>query len=252
MTDKLIQQKNKVVKNTVKYFKQAHTNNAVLGLSGGVDSAVSAEILKESLGGEHVKLYFIDIESLSDDYKLAKETAAHLDIELTYVDLSNAFKAIKNAFTQTDKLALGNIKSRLRAMFLYDAAFKHQALVCGTSNLDELYVGYFTKFGDSANDYPLLCGFIKSDVYALAKHYKLPADLLIKPPSAGLVANQTDEHDLGFSYSELDKYLSHQTINTQTISKINSLHLKNQHKLSYNYNMNKTKRYRDPWIKNNK
>lgn len=243
MEKKVLEQKDLVIDNIKKYLLKANIQNVVIGLSGGIDSAVALSILTQSIDKNNIFAYFIDIESSPQDYEDAKKIADHLKVNLTYIDLSNSYRILATDFNQNNKNALGNIKSRLRALFLYDQAFNNCALVCGTSNLDELYLGYFTKFGDSANDIALLSSFLKRDIYLLAQYYQLPSCVINKAPSAGLWDNQTDEQEIGLKYQEIDNYLSFKPVSDHVADKIANLHNKNLHKLSYNYDMNHSTDY---------
>ncbi|MGL4952019.1 MAG: NAD(+) synthase, partial [Mycoplasma sp.] len=229
-----------------------NVENVVIGISGGVDSAVSLAILNEALPKENINAYFIGIESSSRDCEDAKSIANSLDIKINEVNLTNLLNSMKNEFNQQNKHAVGNLKSRMRMMFLYDQAFNKKALVIGNSNLDELYTGYFTKFGDNGVDICLLNGFLKRDVFMLAEYYNLPPFLQTKKPSAGLSENQSDEEDLGIKYKDIDKFLSNEEIDISVKTKIINLHNKNKHKLFYNYDMNKSSCYKGLFDEENK
>lgn len=243
-TNSLIEQKNNVVKNIKKYFNDNKIKNAIIGISGGIDSAVGVNILIEALSTTRVKPYFIDIDSNKLDYEHAKKLCESLNIKLEYINLTKTFKKMAKAFNEQEQLGLANLKSRLRAIFLYDKAFQHQGIVCANSNLDELYVGYFTKYGDSACDIFVLNSFIKKDIRELAKHYHVIEEIINKEPSAGLYDGQTDEKEMGITYEEIDNYLMNKKINVKSKEKIEMLHNKNKHKLSYNYSINTWNKYR--------
>ncbi|MEM2715772.1 MAG: NAD(+) synthase, partial [Candidatus Thermoplasmatota archaeon] len=108
---------------------------------------------------------------------------------------------------EMDEITLGNIKARLRMIFLYQFANSKNALVCGTSNKTELMIGYFTKYGDGASDILPIGDLYKTQVYQLARYVGIPEEILKKPPTAGLWKGQTDEKELGISYEKLDKIL---------------------------------------------
>ena len=244
ISSSLIKQKNIVVKNIRKYFSDNKIKNAIIGISGGIDSAVGINILIEALSIDKVKPFFIDIDSNKQDYEHAKKLCESLNIKLEYINLTKTFKKVSKAFNEQDRLGLANLKSRLRAIFLYDKAFQHQGIVCANSNLDELYVGYFTKYGDSACDIFILNNFIKRDIRELAKHYHVIEEIINKAPSAGLYKGQTDEQEMGVTYEEIDNYLMNKKISSKSKEKIEKLHNKNKHKLSYNYSINKWNKYR--------
>ncbi len=239
MNKNLLKHKDDVAKQIKQYFKQAHVNKAVIGISGGIDSAVGLNLIIEALGKENVIPYFIDIESNKQDYIDAQSICKQANIELNYINLTKLFKVAKKTFKQTKQLSLANLKSRLRAVCLYDQASNYNALVCGNSNLDELYVGYFTKYGDNACDISMLCSFVKCEIKELAKYYNVPNQIIEKAPSAGLYEGQTDEKELGISYSEVDGFLIGLSSSNESKKIINNLHNKNKHKLNYNYIVNK-------------
>jgi NAD+ synthase len=108
---------------------------------------------------------------------------------------------------ETNQVRLGNIMARARMIFVYDTAKELDALVCGTENKSEKYLGYFTRFGDEASDVEPIQDLFKTQVRQLAEHLGLPRIFTQKPPSAGLWQGQTDEAELGFGYSEADKVL---------------------------------------------
>ena len=97
--------------------------------------------------------------------------------------------------------------ARVRMIILYDLAKRHNCLVCGTENKSELYLGYFTRFGDEASDFEPIQQLYKTQVYQLAEYLNVPKEIINQIPTAGLWENQTDEKDFGFSYKEADRVL---------------------------------------------
>ncbi|MGL4948416.1 MAG: NAD(+) synthase [Mycoplasma sp.] len=242
--ESILLHKDLVISNLKKYLSDLNITNVVIGISGGIDSAVSLAMLCEVLEPQNIFAYFIDLESKESDRLDAGEIAKSCSVNLNYVNLNNVLETFKQTTGQTSAHANGNVKSRLRMTFLYDSAFTNKALVIGNSNLDELYIGYYTKFGDNGTDFCMLNGFLKRDVFALAEHYKLPNLLQTKKPSAGLQNNQSDEEDLGLKYSEIDAYLAGEKISEESETKIINLYNKNKHKLFYNYDMNANGKYK--------
>lgn len=106
-----------------------------------------------------------------------------------------------------DKVRLGNVMARVRMMVLYDLAKKLNAIVCGTENKSEYYLGYFTRFGDAASDFEPIAHLYKTQVYQLAKYLGVPKEFIDKTPTAGLWPGQTDEGEFGFTYKEADAVL---------------------------------------------
>ncbi|HHX50472.1 MAG TPA: NAD(+) synthase, partial [Clostridia bacterium] len=126
--------------------------------------------------------------------------------------------------------ALSNLKPRLRMATLYYVAACNNYLVLGTGNRSEIVTGYFTKYGDGGVDLEPLGHLLKTQVKELAYYLHVPEDIILKPPSAGLVAGQTDEQDLGLSYTELDHYLKTGQANKKTKERIEGLRKKSEHK----------------------
>ena len=112
-----------------------------------------------------------------------------------------------NCFVKPDKIALANMKARIRMTLLFEYANMTESLVCGTSNKSEILLGYFTKYGDGGADIMPIGDLYKTQIYDLAKFLKIPKEIINKAPTSGLIRGQTDEKDLGFTYEILDKVL---------------------------------------------
>jgi len=188
---------------------------AVIGLSGGIDSAVAAALLKEVLGADKVLAVQMPCHSLPLDGEHARLTAEALGIKMIEADLSGAYDAymeMLNRVMPPSKLASANIKPRLRMTTVYAVAQTLGYLVCGTGNKDEVTVGYFTKYGDGGSDFMPLADLTKAEVRAIAKVLGVPQPVIDKPPSAGLWEGQTDEQEMGLTYETLDAYVSGQSV----------------------------------------
>ncbi len=176
--------------------------NVVLGISGGIDSALVGFLLKKNLEEKKIHLYSLPFgEESGDVVKVSK----FLGLPYVTVNMKDSLFFFKEG-TEDQKL-LGNVKARLRMTYLYSVANKLGGLVAGTSNKSELLTGYFTKFGDGGSDFQPLGDLYKTQVYAVAKHYGFPEWLMKKTPSADLWEGQTDEKELGISYEKLDNIL---------------------------------------------
>mgnify|MGYP002868473272 CR=1 FL=1 len=190
---------------------EAGARGIIVGLSGGIDSAVVAALGRRAFGRENLLTLIMPCHSDASDADDAVLIANSLDINYKIIELDKTFDALANEFSLNNialsKLAQANLKARLRMSALYAAAQTLNLLVCGTSNRSEYETGYFTKYGDSASDLLPLADLLKTQVRAIAKYLNIPEKIIIKAPSAGLWANQTDEAEMGFSYEQLDKYL---------------------------------------------
>lgn len=184
------------------------TTGVVLGLSGGIDSAVVAGLSARALGPERVLGLIMPISSQSADAIDARSVADAFGIEALDLDLAPAFEALMAALPEGSDLAVANLKPRLRMIALYHRANTLNRLVIGTGNRSEFMVGYFTKHGDAGVDLLPLVGMYKHQVRAVAKAIGVPQAVLDRAPSAGLWAGQTDEDEMGVSYADLDRILA--------------------------------------------
>jgi len=181
---------------------------ALVALSGGVDSAVTAALAARALGptnviGVRLPYHASSPESLAH----AEEVAKQLGIRLETIDISGAVDGFYGDDREVDGTRRGNVMARMRMIALFDLSAKLKALPLGTGNKSERLLGYFTWHGDDAPPVNPLGDLYKTQVYALARHLDLPATVLEKPPTADLVAGQTDEADLGISYERADRIL---------------------------------------------
>ncbi|QZE12513.1 NAD(+) synthase [Mycoplasma sp. Ms02] len=217
--------------------KIANAKGMVVGISGGIDSALVFALAKKALGN-NVKGYIMPIDSMSFDMPHIKKLESNLESEFEVVDLSSTFQTIKLALNVKDNLSIANIKPRLRMTTLYAKAQELNYLVAGTDNYDEFFIGYFTKFGDGGADLLPISHLTKSEVRFLAKLLNVPSEILEKKPSAGLWEGQSDEDELGFTYADLDFYLRHldsrdvieKHLDADVIAKIERRHALSQHK----------------------
>ncbi len=220
------------------YLKKNNIHDVVIGVSGGVDSAVSLALLSK-LPSINIHAYFIDIESSSSSLRDAKTICEQLKVKLNVVSLKESYEVIIKNFDARLINQQTNIKARLRMLFLYNEAFLKHAVVVGNSNFDELYLGYFTKYADNAADIMLLNTLTKTEIYELAKYFNLSQDVINKSPSADLYDNQTDEKEFGFKYHDLDEYLlDPNKVDKILRDKIFSFHEKNLHKTKVLMNQN--------------
>ena len=227
------------------YVKNAHSDSVVLGLSGGVDSAVAAVLCQQVFGKKHTHCLFLpdeatpekdrnDVSVLSEQFDLTFEEQEITGIVNDFLNQTDSSK---------DKLVKANVKARLRMVMLYAYANKTKSLVCGTSNKSELLIGYFTKYGDGGVDFMPLGDLYKTQVWQIAKRLHLPTCMIEKPPTAGLWKGQTDEKELNMTYDILDEILAGlerkmdvgdiaQTlkIDVEDVNRIHEMRLCSQHK----------------------
>ncbi|UUD35279.1 NAD+ synthase [Mycoplasmopsis caviae] len=210
----------------------AGAKGIVLGISGGIDSAVVVALAKRAFN-ENVLGVIMPVDSMQSDAEDIKKLEKSVGLKFITVDLKNIYEAIKQAIKKINNpLALSNIKPRLRMSTLYALAQENNYLVAGTGNKCEMHIGYFTKYGDGGSDILPLCKLLKSEVKELAKYLNVPDSIINKKPSAGLWEGQSDEAELGFSYKDLDSYLLDPSalIDQQVKDKIEIMHKNSEHK----------------------
>lgn len=188
--------------------RKVGVERVVVGLSGGVDSALSCMLAAEALGPNNVLAIKMPYRTSSPesrahaDLVIAKAGVASLEIEITL-----QIDAYFARFPDADRVRQGNKMARERMSILYDHSARWQALVLGTSNKTELLLGYGTLHGDMASAVNPLGDLYKTQVWALAAHVGVPPEIVHKQPTADLWAGQTDEAELGFGYREVDQLL---------------------------------------------
>lgn len=181
----------------------------VLGLSGGVDSAVAAALCARAFPPADVVCVLMPYRTSSPSSAAHAElVAARLGLALRRVDISAMADGYMERERVTDPRRRGNVLARCRMIVLYDVSAAERGLVIGTSNKSEILLGYSTLWGDSAHALNPLGDLYKHQVYQLARHLALPAEVVDKAPSADLFEGQTDEAELGFSYAEADRLLN--------------------------------------------
>lgn len=205
----------------------AGARGLVVGLSGGLDSAVVARLCQIAAPGKVVGV-IMPCHSDPADERDARALAARLDIPVIRIDLAPSYDhllgdlkaalvdvppdqmpiATAQSAGPEGRASFSNVKPRLRMATLYFVANSLNYLVAGTGNRSELTVGYFTKHGDGGVDLLPLGGLLKSEVLALARALDVPESIIEKPPAAGLWPGQSDEAEMGFKYADLEKYLT--------------------------------------------
>ena len=213
------------------YVKSAHKDGVILGISGGIDSALCLALCYGKYKVK-VKPYFIDFNNSELDVKCVKALAKKYKISIPTIDIACTYDTIIKACKIKDNLAKANIKPRLRMTTLYALAAQSNMLVLGTSNAPERYLGYFTKYGDAACDIALISRLLKKDIFEMSKALNLPDIIIKRAPTASLFDGQTDEKELGISYKEIDAYLENPKIklSPKSLKRIKQLHASAKHK----------------------
>ncbi len=186
----------------------ASLERGVLGLSGGIDSAVAAALAARALGPDKVLAVAMPYrQSSADSISDARLVAEQLRIRLDVSDITPQIDAYFAAHPDATPLRRGNKMARERMSILFDRSAAFRALVIGTSNKTELLLGYGTLFGDMASAINPIGDLYKTQIFELARHLGLPRSVLEKAPSADLWAGQTDEQEMGFTYADVDRLL---------------------------------------------
>jgi NAD+ synthase len=226
--------KNNLVSWLQEKVKNAGLKGAVVGLSGGIDSAVTARLAQLAFD-ENLLTLIMPCYSSSSDRQDALKIANKFKMKVVENDLSEVYDHLldnlKSSGIKGGELAEANIKPRLRMTTLYYYAQVKNYLVVGTDNWSELKIGYFTKHGDGGIDLAPLGSLVKHEVKELARVLDIPAEIIDKKPSAGLWDGQTDESEMGFSYEELDQYILSGKAEPEVEAKIKELASKNSHKV---------------------
>jgi NAD+ synthase len=188
---------------------QSGLERLVIGVSGGIDSAVAAVLCCRAIGGERVLGLTLPTSVTSQaDITDASDLSRSLGMEHRIISIEPILDTYRDmpGFVETPYL-IGNLMARTRMAVLYYHANKDGRLVCGTSNRTEYLLGYCTKYGDNAADLQPILHLYKTDIYAYASDLEIPGSIIRKAPSAGLWAGQSDEEEIGLSYPEIDNAL---------------------------------------------
>ena len=199
---------------SIHQFLRAHladsgADGLLVGLSGGIDSALVARLSRDAVGADRVHAVLLPDGRYPPALRTEVEGyAAALGISLRVVTIDAPESALHSLFPEvTDRVSWGNVKARLRMVVEYLEGREHRWLVVGTGNKSELLMGYFTKWGDGGVDLLPIGDLYKTQVRELSAKLGLPRSVLEREPTAGLWEGQTDEQELGISYADLDQIL---------------------------------------------
>ena len=181
-------------------------NGGVIGLSGGIDSAVVAVLAKKAFNNRLLCVMMPSSYSSSSSIDDAKELAKKFDLKYEIISITNLLNAYEESQNSTN-LRVGNFSARMRMSILFDISARERALVLGTSNKSELLLGYGTLFGDLASAINPIGDLYKSEIFEFAEYLGVNDAIINKPPSADLWEGQSDEADLGYTYAQLDAAL---------------------------------------------
>jgi len=227
------------VEQIVTWLKKIYGDKpAVIAVSGGVDSALALTLLVKALGKD--KVTPICLPYHDQDAKDARTIIGWNGVlqNMEEVNIGEMVDQVAAKLKiEEDELRKGNVMARIRMIVVFDYAKKLGALVCGTENKSEHYLGYFTRFGDAASDVEPISGLYKTEVWEMAKVLGLPEVFYTKPPSAGLWQGQTDEAEMGFTYAEADKVLKNEIegIEPEIVARVRQMVKQNEFKRAVPY-----------------
>lgn len=187
--------------------RKAGFSKAILGISGGVDSAVVAVLAHKAFGDSFLGLMLPATTSSQASLEHAAELCQKFGIKTEKIPIGPLVDTYFHDKQEASKLRIGNFSARMRMSVLYDISAREHALVLGTGNKSEILLGYGTIFGDLACAINPIGELYKTEIFELARHLGVPESILTKAPSADLWEGQSDEGEFGFSYAQIDKLL---------------------------------------------
>ena len=194
----------------------------VIGVSGGIDSAVTTKLAVDAVGVEKVNAWIMPGKpSNPDNTRDAQQLCKDLGLNYNLVNIESTVEAFcESTPFEMGKETVGNLRARTRMVHEYADANENNLMVLGTGNRSELLIGYFTKYGDAATDISPIADLYKSEVRELAKHIGIDDKFIKKQPSAGLWEGHTDEDEIGMSYTQIDEILRLMVDQDKTVEEI--------------------------------
>lgn len=211
---------------------KSNCKGVVVGISGGIDSAVVGLLAKKAFPNDYLTVW-MPCSSSDLDEKCKTEITKEHNLKLIDVNLNPVFNSFQKSIGQNSKIsefALANSKARLRMTSLYAIAQSNNYLVLGTDNLAEWHIGYFTKFGDGGCDLLPIVHLLKREVKEMALNLNVPNSIIDREPTASLWEKQTDESEIGFSYNVIDDYLIGKVVSKEAKQRIDYLNNVSEHK----------------------
>ncbi|HLR52853.1 MAG TPA: NAD(+) synthase [Candidatus Avamphibacillus sp.] len=234
----------KVIDDIVSWLKQkvdeTGVKGLVVGVSGGLDSAVVAHLIKKACPKSSLGV-IMPLKSNPQDVEHANQVIESCDIQSVTIDLTETHQVMfdqireqlkKDHNNDNEQMADANLRARLRMGTLYTIATNYNYLVVGTDNASEWYTGYFTKYGDGGVDIQPIIDFTKGEVKEMASFLGVPEEVVQKKPSADLWEGQTDEGEMGISYDVIDAYIKGEAVPEKDKKRIEQMHEKTMHKRS--------------------
>lgn len=230
----------KIVKWLQKNVKDANVRGLVVGLSGGLDSAVVSYLIQRAFPNDSLAV-IMPLKSNPKDIEHAEAVIQGSGIHALTVDLTDSHHVLYSSIQEqlnskgdlvkkADRLADANLRARLRMSTLYTLATNYNYLVVGTDNASEWYTGYFTKYGDGGVDILPIVDLTKGEVREMARYLGVPDAIIEKDPSADLWEGQTDEEEMGTTYDKIDAYLKGEKIPEEDQQIIERMHQRTMHK----------------------
>ena len=230
-----------------KKLEETGAEGYVIGLSGGIDSAVTAKLAVEAVGHDNVNGWVMPGDpSNPENMEDARNLCEDLGISYREISIESTVKEFEDvAPFEISKETLGNVRARTRMIYEYIDANENNLLVLGTGNRSELLIGYFTKYGDAATDISPIADLYKTEVRDIAEHIGLNRKFIEKEPSAGLWDDHSDKDEIGLSYDKIDlilkqlvdqeksvKEIADGDIAREEVERINEMHQDSSHKRS--------------------